>query len=304
MVKKYGKGLTQLLENIQDASVTSAPREVMEGTIVYDIEIEKIFPNKNQPRKYFGEEEQKELESSIKVHGILQPLILVKKGEDKYMIVAGERRYRAARASNFKTVPAIVKEGLGDDMIREISLIENLQREDLNAIEEAEALQDLTKLNGYTQEQLADRIGKARSSVANALRLLQLTEEVKSLVRQDRLSAGHARAIVSITNEEDQIDLAYEAADGQMTVRELEHRVRVYKNPPPEKTTMSKEKRARLTLELKNLVDDMKQVFMTKIKVVGNDNKGRIIIDYFSKDDLDRIAELVEFLKSFKNRAE
>lgn len=183
-------------------------------------------------------------------------------------------------------------------------LLKTYKEKNLNAIEEAEALQDLTKLNGYTQEQLADRIGKARSSVANALRLLQLTEEVKSLVRQDRLSAGHARAIVSITNEEDQIDLAYEAADGQMTVRELEHRVRVYKNPPPEKTTMSKEKRARLTLELKNLVDDMKQVFMTKVKVVGNDNKGRIIIDYFSKDDLDRIAELVEFLKGFKNRAE
>ncbi|HHX49785.1 MAG TPA: ParB/RepB/Spo0J family partition protein [Clostridiales bacterium] len=298
MVKKYGKGLTQLLENIKDASVSVAPKEVLEGTRVYDLEIEKIFPNKNQPRKYFGEEEQKELEASIKVHGILQPLILVKKDEDKYMIVAGERRYRAARAQNFKTVPAIIKEGLGDDMIREISLIENLQRENLNAIEEAEALQDLATLNGYTQEQLAARIGKARSSVANTLRLLQLNEEVKSLVTQDRLSAGHARALIPITNEEDQIDFAYEAADGQMTVRELEHKVRVYLNPPPEKPQMSKEKKVKLTLELKNLVNDMKHVFMTKVKVVGNDNKGRIVIDYFSRDDLDRIAEIIESLKN------
>ena len=298
MVKKYGKGLTQLLENIKDASVSVAPKEVLEGTRVYDLEIEKIFPNKNQPRKYFGEEEQKELEASIKVHGILQPLILVKKDEDKYMIVAGERRYRAARAQNFKTVPAIIKEGLGDDMIREISLIENLQRENLNAIEEAEALQDLATLNGYTQEQLAARIGKARSSVANTLRLLQLNEEVKSLVTQDRLSAGHARALIPITNEEDQIDFAYEAADGQMTVRELEYKVRVYLNPPPEKPQMSKEKKVKLTLELKNLVNDMKHVFMTKVKVVGNDNKGRIVIDYFSRDDLDRIAEIIESLKN------
>lgn len=303
MAKKYGKGLTQLLESIQDASVSVTPKEVLEGTRVYDLEIDKVFPNKNQPRKHFGEEQQKELEASIQVHGILQPLILVKKGEDNYMIVAGERRYRAAKSLGFKTVPAIVKE-LADDMVREISLIENLQREDLNAIEEAEALQDLSRLNGYTQEQLASRIGKARSSVANTMRLLQLTEEVKSLVRQDRLSAGHARALISITNEEDQIDLAYEAADGQMTVRELEHRVRVYLNPPPERKPMSKEQRTRLTLELRNFVDDMKHIFMTKVKLVGNDQKGRIVIDYFSKDDLERIFALMDNLKEKNNPLE
>lgn len=292
---KYGKGLSALLENIQDVSISATPSTIMEGTKVYDLDIEKVSPNKDQPRKHFDEEQLKDLEASIKVHGILQPLILVEKGKDKYMIVAGERRYRAAKALGFKTVPAIVKD-LKPEMIREISLIENLQRADLNAIEEAEALQDLAKLNGYTQEQLAERIGKARSSVANTMRLLQLSEEVKSLVRQDRLSPGHARALISVTNEEDQCDFAYNAADGNMTVRELELKVRVYLNPELQKKKMTQTQKARLSLELKNFVDDMKHIFMTKVKLVGNESKGRISIDYFSKDDLERIYSLISSL--------
>lgn len=295
--QKYGKGLQAILDNIQDASVDVAPVEVMEGNKVYELDIDKVVPNKDQPRKHFGEDQLKELQSSIKVHGILQPLILVKKDDGTYMIVAGERRYRAAKALGFKTIPAIVKE-LPDEMVREISLIENLQREDLNAIEEAEALQDLVKLNGYTQEQLAERIGKARSSVANTMRLLQLSEEVKSLVRADRLSPGHARALISVTEVEDQCDFAYSAADGSMTVRELEKKVRDYLNPKPVKKAMSRDERTRLTLELREFVDSMRRVFLTKVSLKGNEEKGRISIDYFTNDDLQRIYDIVASLEN------
>lgn len=298
MPRKIGKGLSELLNSIEDERVVeAAPVDVVENTStsVYELELSKIFPNPDQPRKFFGEQEQAELAASIKVHGILQPLILVKSGE-KYMIVAGERRYRAAKKLGLKTVPAIVKQ-FEPGILREISLIENLQREDLNAIEEAEALRELMSFNGYTQEQLAERIGKARSSVANALRLLTLEDEVKSLVRQDRLSAGHARTLIPVTDKESQVDFAYEAADGSMSVRDLEKKVRFFLHPELKPKRMSDSDRARLTVEMRNLVDDMKRVFRTKVKLVGNSSKGRISIDYYSQDDLDRVFDLIEKLK-------
>lgn len=295
MSKKIGKGLSDLLANIEDERIQTAPAEIIEGERIYNIEISKITANPNQPRKHFGEREQKELEESIRVHGILQPLILVKKG-DGFMIVAGERRYRAAKSAGLYSIPAMVKQ-INEDMIREISLIENLQRENLNAIEEAEALKELIDLNKYTQEQLALRIGKARTSVTNTLRLLSLDEEIKNLVRQDRLSAGHARTLIAVQDSDARLDFAYRAADGNMSVRELENKVRVYLNPELAPKRMSGDQKARLSLEMRNLIDDMKRIFATKVKAVGNENKGRIYIDYYSKDDLERIFELVEKLK-------
>ncbi len=294
MAKRIGKGLSELLANIEDERL-SAPVKVVEGENVYQMEIANIEPNPDQPRKYFGEAQQRELEDSIRVHGVLQPLILVKRG-DKYMIVAGERRYRAAKAIGLNTVPALVKQ-IDDSMIREISLIENLQRENLNAIEEAEAIDELMRMNGYTQDKLAARIGKARSSVANILRLLALDDEVKSLVRQDRISAGHARALVPVTDRETQIDFAYQAADGEMTVRELELKVRYYLNPDKAPRRMTGAEKVRLSAEMRTFVDDMKRIFSTKVKLVGNENKGRIYIDYYNADDLQRIYELMSKLK-------
>lgn len=296
MSKRIGKGLSALLANIEDERVLPvAPAEVIEGEKVYQIELDKIEPNPNQPRKYFGERQQRELEDSIRVQGVISPIILVKR-DDKYMIVAGERRYRAAKAVGLNTIPAMVKQ-IDERMIREISLIENLQRENLNAIEEAEAVAELMKLNGYTQEQLAQRLGKARSSVANTVRLLALEEEVKSLVRQDRLSAGHARALIPISDRETQIDFAYQAADGEMSVRELEVKVRYYLNPDKAPRKMSAQEKSRLSLEMREFVDDMKRIFSTKVKLMGNDTKGRICIDYYNKDDLQRIYELIATLK-------
>lgn len=296
MAKRISKGLKTLLENIEDETLPfTSPSEIVEGERIFNIDIDNIFPDPAQPRKYFGEREQQELENSIRTHGIIQPLILMQK-DGGYMIVAGERRFRAAAKVGLKTLPAIVKK-LDNKTRREISLIENLQREDLNPIEEAEALNEFAALYSLTQEELAARIGKARSSVANTLRLLALDEEVKALVRGDRLSAGHARAILPIEDKEIQLEYAYKACDGQMSVRELELKVRLYLNPELAPKKMDAAVKMKLSLEMKNLVDDMKRIFSTKVKVVGNDTKGRIYIDYFTKDDLQRIFELMEKLK-------
>lgn len=295
MARRIGKGLSELLANIEDERV-QAPAMESAGEAVYQIDLESISPNPDQPRKYFNEDAQRELQESIKVHGILQPLILAKRG-DGYIIVAGERRYRAAKAVGMATVPALVKR-IDDSLIREISLIENLQREDLNPIEEAEAIDELIRLNGYTQEKLAQRIGKARSSVTNILRLLGLDDEVKELVRQNRLSAGHARALAAVANREAQVDFAFRAADGEMSVRELEQRIKFFLHPETAPRKLSPKERERLSGEMRAFVDDMKRVFATKVKLVGNESKGRIYIDYFSRDDLERIYELIEKLKN------
>ena len=295
MARRIGKGLSELLANIEDERV-QAPAMESAGEAVYQIDLESISPNPDQPRKYFNEDAQRELQESIKVHGILQPLILAKRG-DGYIIVAGERRYRAAKAVGMATVPALVKR-IDDSLMREISLIENLQREDLNPIEEAEAIDELIRLNGYTQEKLAQRIGKARSSVTNILRLLGLDDEVKSLVRQNRLSAGHARALAAVANREAQVDFAFRAADGEMSVRELEQRIKFFLHPETAPRKLSPKERERLSGEMRAFVDDMKRVFATKVKLVGNESKGRIYIDYFSRDDLERIYELIEKLKN------
>lgn len=295
MARRIGKGLSELLANIEDERV-QAPAMESAGEAVYQIDLESISPNPDQPRKYFNEDAQRELQESIKVHGILQPLILAKRG-DGYIIVAGERRYRAAKAVGMATVPALVKR-IDDSLMREISLIENLQREDLNPIEEAEAIDELIRLNGYTQEKLAQRIGKARSSVTNILRLLGLDDEVKELVRLNRLSAGHARALAAVANREAQVDFAFRAADGEMSVRELEQRIKFFLHPETALRKLSPKERERLSGEMRAFVDDMKRVFATKVKLVGNESKGRIYIDYFSRDDLERIYELIEKLKN------
>lgn len=296
MAKRISRGLKTLLENIEDASLPSAtPAEILDGEKIFNLEIDKVIPDPEQPRKHFGEREQEELENSIRVHGIIQPLI-VTPSESGYMIVAGERRYRAAQKLGLTSVPAIVKK-LDARKRREISLIENLQREDLNPIEEAEALSEYAALYNLTQEEVAHRVGKARSSVANTIRLLGLDEEVKELVRQDRLSAGHARAILPVDSKEAQREFAYKACDGQMSVRELELKVKYYLNPELAPKRLKPDEKLRLTLEMKNFVDDMKRIFSTKVKIVGNDSKGRIYIDYYTKDDLQRIYELMEQLK-------
>lgn len=259
-----------------------------------EIDITLIDRNPNQPRKTFNEESLKEMATSIATYGVLQPLLVVRGEGGRFLIIAGERRFRAAHLAGLKAVPAIVKE-FTPQQIQEISLIENLHREDLNAIEAAEGMRELMENHGLTQEEVAVRIGKSRPYVTNTIRLLQLPREVTEMVREGKLSPGHARTLISIDDKEYLVSLAKQACDNKLTVRDLENRVRLYftrkaiPNGPRENKVMS--------LELKEFVGDMKRIFATKVKLVGNDQKGRITIDYFNADDLERIHALIQILK-------
>ena len=253
---------------------------------VFDIPLSEIDANVNQPRKKFDEKALAELASSIKVHGIIQPIILVKKGE-RYMIIAGERRFRAAKIAGLDTVPAIIK-NYTESQIAEISLLENLQREDLNPMETARAMKKLMEDFGWTQEQVADRLGKSRPVVANTVRLLNLEPEVISMIEQGKISAGHARSLVIVNDKKAQIKLAKQVCEKKLTVRDLEKAIK----GPNKKNTVANQ-----SMELRELVDDMKRVLGTKVSVLGNDNRGRIYIDYYSRADLDRIAELMDKMK-------
>ncbi len=263
-----------------------------QGDGVVELDIKKVDPNKDQPRKSFDAASLKELSESIKQHGVIQPIVVNEQG-DRYMIIAGERRFRASLAAGLKTIPAVIKH-YNDRQIKEISIVENLQREDLNPIEAARAIKELMDEYNFTQETVADRIGKSRPAIANTLRLLTLSPEVVSLVEKNKLSAGHARCLVVVENPQKQAELATKACDGKMNVRDLEKLVKEYLNPKPIKPKT----RIVQSLELKELVRDMERVFKTKVTILGNDKKGRIYLDYFNRDDLDRIAELVETLKN------
>lgn len=290
MAKRVSRGISQLLANVEDVGEV-----VIAEDKILTLPIDRIYPNPNQPRKNFNEESLKELSDSIIEHGIIQPLVVTKE-KDGYMIIAGERRYRAAVIAKHSEIPVIVRE-MDEKKIRETSLIENLQREDLNAIEEGEAIKELMKNYQLTQEEIAKQLGKARPSIANTLRLLTLTEEVKQMVRENILSAGHARTLVSVTNPVHQIELAQTAINEGWSVREMEKRVKYYLKPETEPKKLTDTVREKLSLEMREFVDDMTRVFATKVKLMGNEAKGRITIDYYSNDDLQRIYEIINNLK-------
>lgn len=293
-----GKGLSALFSETEedygksllfDEEISSKREGVTE------IDISSIFANPNQPRKVFDQAALQELADSIAKHGVIMPIIVNKSG-DRYMIIAGERRFRASKLAGLATVPVIIK-NYNERQIKEISLIENLQREDLNPIEAATAMRSLMDDYGLTQEDLADRIGKSRPAIANTLRLLSLSPEVIKLVANGNLSAGHARALISVP-QIDQIKLAENAVKDGASVRDVEKMVRDYFAPPEEKT--KKKERQELSLELKELIMDMQRIFGTKVNAIGNDRKGRIYIDYYTRDDLDRLAEILEFVSKNK----
>lgn len=293
MIKKgLGRGLDALFSVYDDEKKekeenTSFPAS-SDG--VMEVDIKLVDPNKNQPRKTFNADSLKEMADSIRQHGIIQPLV-VNEQNGRYMIIAGERRFRGAIIAGLKTVPVIVKH-YTEKQIKEVSLIENLQREDLNPVESARAIRELMDVYGFTQESVADRIGKSRPAIANTLRLLSLSPEVLSLVEKGKLSAGHARCLVTINNPEAQLQLALAASDNKMTVRDLEKAVKDFFNPK----TIVKKQAQEQSLELKALANNMKRVFSTKVTILGNDKKGRIYIDYYNSDDLDRIHMLIDKL--------
>lgn len=293
MIKKgLGKGLNALLsiydeEEEQDENVSRETKPASNG--IEGIDISLIYANPNQPRKTFDETALKELATSIKTHGIIQPIVLNRAEDGKYMIIAGERRWRAAKMAGLEQVPAFVR-NYTPKQIKEISIIENLQREDLNPIEAARAIKQLMDEYDLTQEAVADRIGKSRPAIANTLRLLNLPMDVIELIEKNKLSAGHARCLVALSSPIEQTKVAQAAVTKKLSVREMEKLVKNLLNPVKERPKTEQ------SLELRGMIEEMQRTFATKVSAIGNDNKGRIYIDYYSKDDLDRIAELIQLI--------
>ncbi|MDD2227641.1 MAG: ParB/RepB/Spo0J family partition protein [Clostridia bacterium] len=287
MKKGLGKGLEALFSTYKEDKVENHGQ----GGNVVDIEITKIEANPNQPRKKFDDIALQELSRSIKQHGVIQPLVVVKTNNEKFMVVAGERRLRASKMAGLESVPCIIKD-YSARQIKEIALIENLQREDLNPIESSRAIKQLMEEYNLTQEIVAEKIGKSRSNVANLIRLLNLHPDVIRLIEENKLSAGHARALVVLDDKKAQISIALRVIDKKLSVRELENLIKNYIRP---KETKSQKE---TSIELNNFVDEMQKIFATKISIVGDDNKGKILIEYFSKDDLDRIYELVQLVNN------
>jgi ParB family chromosome partitioning protein len=287
-----GKGLSALFsETEEDYGKSLIFDEEVSDRSVTEVDIASVYANPDQPRKVFDENALNELASSISKHGVIMPIIVNKNG-DKFMIIAGERRYRASKIAGLKNIPVIVK-NYTERQIKEISLIENLQREDLNPIESATAMRSLMDDYGLTQEELADRIGKSRPAIANTLRLLTLSPEVIKYVATGELSAGHARALITMPSP-DQQKLAKEVIKTGMSVRDVENKVKDFFTPPEEK---EKKKRPEQSAELKEFVNRMQRILGTKVNAIGNDNKGRIYIDYYMREDLDRISDILDLVE-------
>ena len=296
-----GRGLSALFSDTEEAYENAAKQPFAPETALpedikglTEVDIDLVRPNPNQPRKHFDEEALRELADSIKKHGMIMPIVVNNMEGGKYMIIAGERRYRAAKMAGKTTIPVVIRE-YTDREIKEISLIENLQREDLNPIEAATGMKRLMEEFGLTQEMLAERLGKSRPAIANTLRLLSLADEVVDLVREGKLSSGHARTLVPVAKEA-QIALAGECVKNGWSVREMERAVKQFLNPP-EVLDMEKEKKnAVASAELKHLVERLRSTLKTKVSLIGTDKKGRIYIDYYTRDDLDRISELLDII--------
>ena len=311
--KGLGRGLNDLL-GTSDASRTprskktdndrssSPEKEVKTVTkevikeVVKEVEqkinINLIEPNKSQPRKQFDEEALQELSDSIKKYGVLEPLIVTKKS-DYYEIIAGERRWRAARLAGLKEIPVVIRE-YTDKEIMEISLIENIQREDLNPIEEAQAYEALISQYNLKQEEVAERVSKSRSTITNSLRLLKLCEDVRQMVMYNMISTGHARALIPIEDPKLQYETAAIVYDQKLSVRETEAYVKSILQAKPEEEKVKKEPDKDLSVFYSDIENKLKSILGAKIAIkASNNNKGKIEINYYSQDELDRITEML-----------
>ena len=257
------------------------------------LKLDLVQPNKEQPRKTFDEEKINELAESIKNYGVLQPL-LVQKNDSFYEIIAGERRWRAAKAAGLKEVPAVLKEYSKQEAM-EISLIENVQRADLNPIEEALGYKQLINEFGLTQEEIAIRVAKSRVAITNTMRLLKLDEQIQNMLIQGIISSGHARALLSLEDTMMQLKAAKEILGKKLSVRETEKLVKRMQKEVSGEKKEEKKKDETLALIYQNLEDRMKSVMGTKVSIHNKDkNKGRIEIEYYSEAELERIVEMIE----------
>jgi len=275
-----GKGLGALLPEFGQAE---------SKTLLY-CGIEEIIPNRSQPRKHFDESKLQELAESIKEKGILEPLI-VRKTDQGYELIVGERRWRAAQKAGLKEIPVVVKEAEGREAL-EISLIENLQREDLNPIEAAEAFKHLIEEFKISQEDLSKRIGKDRTTIANTLRLLKLPIEIRNQLLQNRITSGHARAILSLESKEKQKELCALIIKKSLSVREAEALAKRWSEKPKKSITAVK-KKGDLESQLNSLQDSLRKYLGTKVQINRKGNRGKIEIEYYSHQDLERIVEAI-----------
>lgn len=270
-----------------------AAEEMDEKGRILMLKLDLVQPNKEQPRKTFDEEKINELAESIKNYGVLQPL-LVQKNDSFYEIIAGERRWRAAKAAGLKEVPAVLKEYSKQEAM-EISLIENVQRADLNPIEEALGYKQLIDEFGLTQEEIAVRVAKSRTAITNTMRLLKLDEQIQNMLVQGVITSGHARALLSLEDTQMQLKAAKEILDKKLSVRETERLVKRLQKEASGEKKEEKKKNETLALIYQDLEDRMKSVMGTKVSIHNKDkNKGRIEIEYYSEAELERIVEMIE----------
>lgn len=289
-----GKGLNALFEDI-DIGATDVRNAENKGAVADEngilfLDINNISPNSKQPRKHFDDEKISELAKSIEVHGILQP-IMVRKAGAGYEIVAGERRWRAARKAGLKKVPCIVRE-LTEEQNMLVAIIENMQREDLNPMEEAEALNQMITTFGLTQEQVSKSVGKSRPYITNVLRLLRLPSEIQDFVTNGQLSVGHARALIVIEDKQKQLEIAKYAAKEQISVREIEKMTR-------ESSANAKAKplKKKKSPEITHVEEELKEILGTKVQLKYSGKKGKLEIQFYSKEEVDRIIDLLRSLR-------
>ncbi|HOI22497.1 MAG TPA: ParB/RepB/Spo0J family partition protein [Spirochaetales bacterium] len=292
-----GKGLGALIPEHQQY-FDSSRNPLEPGENIQIIPLSRLKPNPDQPRKTFSEASIEELAQSIQKHGLLQPIIAEPSGGDSYIIVAGERRFRAAQKAGLEKLPVILRAVSAEKRLQ-LSLIENIQREDLNPMEEARAYQGLMELTGYTQEQVAEAVGKNRSTVANALRLLRLPEVMQEAVRDGSISAGHARSLLALVDESERQALFARIVKESLSVRQAEKAVqdsllhRTGKKPKGGKKTDAVVPAEELDPNLKALEELFIERLGTKVEIKGGLNSGSILIEYYSQDDLQRIMEAI-----------
>jgi ParB family chromosome partitioning protein len=295
-VKKggLGKGLDSLIVNKNEGVVAVNPEQ--HGAPV-EVDINKVEPNKLQPRKNFDEDKLQDLAENIKIHGIINPLIVQDRGK-YYEIIGGERRWRAARIAGFKKVPVIIM-NLSEQEFVEISLIDNIQREQLNPIEEAMAFARLIDEFKLKQDEVAERVSKSRTTITNALRLLKLDKRVQDMIVDDKLTTGHARAMLAITDPDKQYEFAERAFDEKMSVRDVEREVKkLINDKKSDKKTKAAELDPQLVAVYEQTQEKLKGVLGTKVFINAKDNKsGRLEIEYYSQDELNRIVDLLESIK-------
>lgn len=286
MAKKpsLGKGLGSIISEKYDSQAL----DFGDKASVVDLKIIDVEPNKDQPRKVFDKKKLDELTDSIREQGVIQPIIVIKTGKT-YQIVAGERRWRAAKQAGLKVIPAIVRD-YDEIKAMEIAIIENVQREDLNPVEEALGYKSLIDNFSMTQEKLSERMGKSRSAIANSLRLLNLPEKVLNMLENNEISSGHAKVILGLSNSEEQIEVAETVVEKQMSVRETENYIKNKSKP--------KKSQPRVSAEVKMVIKDMENDFSksmgTKVKIKDTNGKGKIEISYFSHEEFERIAKILK----------